>query len=144
VAGKPQAARGAERVDVAIPARAEFVSVARLTAAAVAARQGFTYDEVEDLKIAVSEACTSLITAGADVGAPLAVQFALGRNALTVTVEAHGATIALAPAARGNDEPLDEGRMGMFLMQCLVDEVEILRNDEAETTAVRLVKRHEA
>jgi len=47
VAGKRQVARDAQRVDVAIPARAELVGVVRLTAAAVAARQGFTYDEVE-------------------------------------------------------------------------------------------------
>lgn len=130
-----------EHVEVTIPARAEFVSVVRLTTAAVAARQGLMYDEIEDLKIAVSEACTSLITAGVAPGSSLVVRFALRRDALEVSVDGHGPGIALDPAAPDGDAALDEGRLGVFLMQCLVDEVEARRDVAAGTAGVRLVKR---
>ncbi|HYM70908.1 MAG TPA: ATP-binding protein [bacterium] len=130
-----------EHVEVTIPARAEFVSVVRLTTAAVAARQGLMYDEIEDLKIAVSEACTSLITAGVAPGSALVVRFALRLDALEVSVDGRGPGIVLDPGASDGDAALDEGRLGVFLMQCLVDEVEARRDVAAGTAGVRLVKR---
>ncbi|HXX37503.1 MAG TPA: ATP-binding protein [bacterium] len=132
----------AEHVEVTIPARAEFVSVVRLTTAAVAARQGLVYDEIEDLKIAVSEACTSLITAGVAAGSALVVRFALGRRALEVSIDGYGPGIVLDAGAPDGNVPLDESRLGVFLMQCLVDEVEARRDVAAGTAGVRLVKRH--
>ncbi len=133
-----------EHVEVTIPARAEFVSIVRLTTAAVAARQGLMYDEIEDLKIAVSEACTSLITAGTVSGSALVVRFTLGHHALEVSVDGQGPGIKLDTGAPDGDAPLDEGRLGVFLMQCLVDEVEARRDAAAGTAGLRLVKRRGA
>ena len=132
-------ARTAETVDVTIPAKPEFVSVARLAAAAVAARRSFSYDEIEDLKIAVSEACTALIVQGTG-GHPLSLRFILGSDALETRIETGGPGLDLdstTPARR----PLDESRLGVFLMQCLVDKVEARR--EQGRAEVRLVKRRE-
>lgn len=50
-----------DEVRLAIPAEPGFLRLARLTAAAVASRMGFTFDEVEDLRIAVDELCYFLI-----------------------------------------------------------------------------------
>jgi len=138
----------AETVEVTIPARAEFVSVARLTAAVVAGRQGFTYDEIEDLKIAVGEACTSLIVSGTTPGHPLRIRFRTEPNLLEIGIAARGAGIALhapsRPAGGASDPepPFDESRLGIFLMQCLVDAVETRRDDAFGTFELRLVKRH--
>ena len=44
-----------------VPASPEFLRLARITAAGVASRLGFTYDEVEDLRIAIDELCYSLV-----------------------------------------------------------------------------------
>ena len=48
-------------VRLSIPASPEFLRLARLTAAGLASRMGFTYDEVEDLRIAIDELCFSLV-----------------------------------------------------------------------------------
>jgi len=135
--------QGAETVEVTIPAKAEFVSVARLTAATVAARRGFTYDEIEDLKIAVGEACTSLIVSGTEPGRPMTVRFLLSASALEIQIVTVGPAIALHSPATGpgSETALDEGRLGIFLMQCLVDEVETHHDDATGSTRVRLVKR---
>src|SRR5205085_454594 len=53
-----------EAVELEIPARAEFVALARLAVSALAAADGELADErVDDLKLAVSEACTNAIEA---------------------------------------------------------------------------------
>ena len=44
-----------DEVSITIPASPQYVGVIRLVAAGLAARQGFSLDESEDLKIAVDE-----------------------------------------------------------------------------------------
>ena len=53
-----------DEVRLVLPAQPEYVRLARLTAAGLASRMGFNYDEVEDLRIAVDELCYLLV--GAD------------------------------------------------------------------------------
>ena len=48
-------------VELRIPCRAEWVALARLAAAAVANRLKFSIEEIEDVKLAVAEACTAVI-----------------------------------------------------------------------------------
>jgi len=50
-----------EKLEMCIPARAEWVRVVRLATAGVASRVGFSYEDVEDIKLAVSEACNNAI-----------------------------------------------------------------------------------
>ena len=53
-----QARRG---VELHIPSRAEWVGVARLAVAGIAQPLEFSIEDVEDLKLAVAEACTNCI-----------------------------------------------------------------------------------
>ena len=48
-------------VSLTIPSMPEFVGVVRLAISGIAARMNFTIDEIEDIKISVSEACTNAI-----------------------------------------------------------------------------------
>lgn len=48
-------------IALAIPAEPAFARLARLTAAGLARRRGFTYREVEDLRLAVDEAMVALL-----------------------------------------------------------------------------------
>jgi serine/threonine-protein kinase RsbW len=146
VAPKGTTRDGAERVEISIPVRPEFVSVARLTAATVAARQGFTYDEIEDLKIAVGEACTALIVARPDATHPLTTAFVLAPGSIEVFVSARAPAPAWATDGtrrETGDAPIDESRLGMFLMQCLVDEVEARHDAASGVTELRLLKRRQ-
>jgi anti-sigma regulatory factor (Ser/Thr protein kinase) len=50
-----------DQIRLSLPALPEFARLARLTVAGVANRLDFSYDEVEDLRIAVGEACSMLV-----------------------------------------------------------------------------------
>ena len=143
--GRTQTRAAGETIDLTIPAKAEYVSIARLAAAAMAARQAFTYDEIEDLKIAVSEACNVLIASARPRRRPPITLhlFAPERDALAVSIEAHGVRLDLDARVPDEHRPLDEGALGVFLMRCLVDEVGIRPIDGNGSTIVRLVKRRQ-
>jgi serine/threonine-protein kinase RsbW len=49
-------------VRITVPARAEFLHVIRTVVGSVAARHDLTIDAIEDLRIAVDEACAQLLT----------------------------------------------------------------------------------
>ncbi|HHV60553.1 MAG TPA: anti-sigma regulatory factor [Clostridiaceae bacterium] len=51
----------ADTIEISLPFKAEYVSVARLTASAIANRIGFNIDEIEDVKVAVSEVCNKMV-----------------------------------------------------------------------------------
>jgi anti-sigma regulatory factor (Ser/Thr protein kinase) len=48
-------------VSLTVPMRAEYVSIARLTAAGVANRVGFDIEAIEDIKVSLSEVCNRII-----------------------------------------------------------------------------------
>lgn len=50
-------------IELIIPMRAEYVSIARLTAAGVANRAGFDIESIEDIKVSLSEVCNRIISA---------------------------------------------------------------------------------
>ena len=67
MSGESEQAESEERlgtggdVRLVVPAAPEYLRLVRLTAAGLASRLGFTFDEVEDLRIAVDELCFHLL-----------------------------------------------------------------------------------
>lgn len=74
-------------VEVRLPAAGAYLSVLRTATAGLAARLDFTLDEIEDLRIAVDEACAILLQQ-ARPGSVLDCVFTLVGDALLVTVSA--------------------------------------------------------
>jgi serine/threonine-protein kinase RsbW len=68
-----------------MPAEGAYLSVLRTAAAGLAARLDFTLDEIEDLRIAIDEACAMLL-AQAIPGTDLECNFELGADQVTITV----------------------------------------------------------
>jgi len=48
-------------IRLSVPARADYVHVLRSVIASVAAKLDFSYDDIEDLRLAVDEACAYLL-----------------------------------------------------------------------------------
>src|SRR6202050_2207706 len=75
----------ADHVKVCLPADGAYLSVLRTATAGLAARLDFTLDEIEDLRIAVDEACAMLL-AQAIPGSNLECGFDLGAEEMTIIV----------------------------------------------------------
>jgi serine/threonine-protein kinase RsbW len=76
---------GADQVTVRMPADGAYLSVLRTATAGLAARLDFTLDDIEDMRIAVDEACAMLLSQ-AIPGSSLECSFALSSDDMTITV----------------------------------------------------------
>lgn len=108
-------------VEVRVPADVAYVSTLRLTAAGLAARCDLTIDDIEDLRLAVDEAC-ALLLPHAQSGATLDARFELARGDLRVHAsvraddagepDRHGfAWTVLGALASSVEVTRDEGRL---------------------------------
>ena len=74
-------------VELRIPADSAFLAVLRTATTGLAARLDFTLDDIEDLRIAVDEAC-AMVLPQAREGSDLICAFTLGSGRLSVAVSA--------------------------------------------------------
>lgn len=147
-------------VTLTIPCTAEYVSVARLAILGIASRMPFSYDEVEDVRLAVGEACTHAVERAAAAEAESRRVAALTGSgaaskkspAITITsmVSPKTLTIEVADnvaATSGeagtlpdefDDPDVDHQGLGALLIEILVDEVTI--DTRADGTTIRLKK----
>jgi serine/threonine-protein kinase RsbW len=72
-------------VAITLPAAGAYLTVLRTATAGLAARLDFTIDEIEDLRIAVDEACAMLLPQAVP-GADLTCEFTLDDNRMNVAV----------------------------------------------------------
>ena len=56
---------GSAHVDVTVPLRPEYASIVRLVTASLGADAGFTVDDIDDLRLAMSEVFSALVDASA-------------------------------------------------------------------------------
>jgi serine/threonine-protein kinase RsbW len=135
-------------VELEFPARAEFVALARLVVSALASTDTKLADErIDDLKIAVSEACTNAIEAhGAiDTSERVLVRCRAEHDYLEVQIQDRGegfdpSTLPDHPPVNDPDRLKFERGLGIPLIRALVDEVEF--SSSGGGTAVRIVMRH--
>ncbi|AIF42391.1 anti-sigma B factor RsbW [Virgibacillus sp. SK37] len=125
-------------VEMKVPAKAEYVGVIRLSISGIANRMGFSYEDIEDLKVAISEAITNTVTHAyneKDEG-EVTIGFGIYEDRLEIMVADHGGSFDLNKIK--NDigpykntesvENLREGGFGLFLINALMDKVEITNN----------------
>lgn len=126
------------RVELTIPCRPEFVGVARLAILGVASRMRFSYDEVEDVRLAVGEACTTSVEWAernnrADANIILRSEIAADK----LTIDIHDAAGPREPVDTTNPD-LENENLGALLITLLVDEIKV--EPQEEGTHVRMVK----
>ncbi|MBO1910699.1 anti-sigma B factor RsbW [Sporosarcina sp. 6E9] len=121
-------------VEIRVPAKAQYIGIARLTISGLASRLGFNYDEIEDLKIATSEAVTNAVQhAYQDKDGEVVVGCALFEDKIEIMIADHGESFNYEETKKDigpyNEleevEFLREGGLGLYLMETLMDEVKV-------------------
>ncbi len=120
---------GHDEIRLAVPAAPEYARIARLAVAGLATRLGFSYDEVEDLRIAVGEACSVLMSESRN--GRLEVIYRLEDDALEVEATAdsdvapqgHGSELSeQILSAVVDDHRIDQGKRCVWLRKQRADE----------------------
>lgn len=106
-----------DKITLSLPCKAEYVSVARLTASGIAYRMGFDIDTVEDIKVAVSEVCSRLINVSRNNSGEYEIFYEINDNKLKVIFSSK---IERAGCIFEDDE---EG-LGVAIIKAFMDEVE--------------------
>jgi serine/threonine-protein kinase RsbW len=123
--------RSADVVEVRVPADVAYVSTLRLTAAGLAARCDLTIDDIEDLRLAVDEAC-ALLLPHARPDTTLEARFELTQGRLAVEASV---------AADDGGEP-DRNGFAWTVLGALATSVDVTRADGR--LIITLSKRREA
>jgi serine/threonine-protein kinase RsbW len=122
--------------ELRIPADEEYIPVAKRVASSLGSKLGFSLEELDELCIAVTQACGSAIEASVDSwgdGASIKLSFASTQGGIAVDVQ------AMAPRAphslvRSHQRPQvpaqvdDVQRLALEMIRCFVDDFRSQRN----------------
>jgi len=133
-------------IEIKIPSKSEYVSVVRLTASGIANRLGFSYEDIEDIKMAIGEACVNCIQHAYPKRSDkdrIVVKFILNISYLEIIVRDFGKGISQKTVEKyldieGKNKKGEPG-FGIFLMKSLMDEVNYSKR-VAKGTEARMKK----
>jgi serine/threonine-protein kinase RsbW len=133
-------------VRLVIPAQAEYMDVVRLCLYGIATKSGFSYEEIEDMKVAVAEACNNAVLHAYPEQSEgvIEISFEQQDTSFMVKVKDFGLsfnhTKALehaAPIQADEVKELKVGGLGIYLMKALMDEVSVQTDQGTEVTLVK-------
>ena len=119
-------------VEVRVPAEMVFVATLRLVAASLAARCELTVDDIEDLRLAVDEACALLMPLTTP-DTTIDARFVLSPGCLAVTASV---------STRTSDPTVDKGGFAWTVLTALASEVET--ETRGQRASITVTKRREA
>lgn len=137
--------QNADEVVISIPSDAGYIRVVRLAVMGIASRLSLSFEDIEDIKLAVSEACNNAVLHARPASSqksPITIRLRAFNDRLEIGVEDDGHVASpdlirpkhIAPTSQYD---LPEGGMGLFLIETLMDKVE---HETGEKTIVRMTK----
>lgn len=122
-----------------LPGKPQYVSTVRMVIASLANSAGFDVEAIEDMKVAVSEACTNVVCHGASEDELYEVTFELTDEQFCISVQDQGEGYDMNQYQEPNLDCPKEGGLGLFIIQTLMDEVEST-SEPGKGTKIRMVK----
>lgn len=121
-----------ETIKMEIPANPDYVSILRLTTSGIANKLGFSMDDIEDMKVAVSEACSNAVKHSEDN--KVSINFNLLNNGIQIEIIDNGKGYDVDSIETPDLSNPKEGGLGLFIIQTLMDEVNISSRGNQGTT----------
>jgi serine/threonine-protein kinase RsbW len=113
-----------DEIKLTLPFKAEYVSVVRLAVSGIGARMKFDIETIEDMKVAVSEACNKLIETAADNEACYTIAFKIYKDELTIIFSSDD--LKSEQIFMGDED----NELGVAIINAFMDSVEISTNDD--------------
>jgi anti-sigma regulatory factor (Ser/Thr protein kinase) len=124
-------------VELLFSAQPEHVRTARLVAAQVARRAGVDEAALDEVRLAVGEACSRAVGLHRSNGVTEPVRVLLNEEekkfSIEVVDEVPGNATGSAPDTGDDSAADDEGEMGLAVISGLVDDVEVIEGDHGGT-----------
>ena len=141
-------------IEMKLPASAEYVSLIRLTLSGVFTRAGASYDDIEDSKIAVSEAVTNAVKHAykhSEQNGMINICFELFDDKIKIIISDQGESFdyestesKLGPYQENeNIDFLREGGLGLFLIESLMDEVKVSKESGVTISMIKYIKKEQ-
>jgi serine/threonine-protein kinase RsbW len=128
-----------DKVCLSIPTKSEYVSVARLTSSVIANNMGFDIEDIEDIKVAVGEACNNAVLHTNDKDHTFDLSFLAETEKLIIEVKDAGKGFSLDKYEEPDLEHPKEHGLGIFIMKSLMDDLEI-DSEIGVGTSIRMTK----
>ncbi len=133
---------GMRTVRLRIPARAEYIALARLALTGLADLVELSDELLADLKLALTEAVSNSVRhAYADEGGFVSIAYELSHDALAIEVvdDGEGFDPERPPLLEG--EELTEGGLGIAIIRTIADEFELNSQPGVRGSRLRFAKR---
>lgn len=130
----------ADLLKFSVPGKAEYVGTIRMAVSCLANSAGFDVEAIEDIKVAVSEACSNAVCHGRPGdAADYEVFCELGEDRLVVSViDRSGGFDFCSYEEPALDCPKENG-LGLYIIKALMDEVDIF-TEMGIGTRIKMVK----
>lgn len=126
-----------ETIKMEITSNPEYVGIIRLTTSGIANKIGFSIDDIEDMKVAVSEACTNAIKHSNDD--IFYITYTMLENGLTIEISDKGEGYNIENIPQPDLENPKENGLGLFIIQTLMDDVSV-ESIENQGTTIKMTK----
>src|SRR3981081_2321359 len=129
--------------ELKIPASAAFIPVAKRVATTLGSQLGLSLVDLDELTIALTQACDSAIAAAKDLGAPadLKLTYFATNRALVVDVDlVPTGTVPLPIPRVPGEEDLELQRLAYEVIRCFVDDFRPLVEPVTGQVRFRMVK----
>ncbi|UXV38381.1 anti-sigma B factor RsbW [Staphylococcus simulans] len=141
-------------IEMKLPAQAEYVSLIRLTLSGVFSRAGASYEDIEDAKIAVSEAVTNAVKHAykeEEIDPSIYLCFEIYDDKIRVVISDQGKSFdyeekkkELGPYSENeNIDFLREGGLGLFLIESLMDEFKVNKDNGVTISMIKYIKKEQ-
>lgn len=142
IEAKGEELAGVRVVRLRIPARAEYVALARLALSGLAEVAGLPAELLADLKLALTEAVSNSVRhAYPDGAGHVSISYALSASALAIEVVDDGAGFDPERPLPLDGEELSEGGLGIAIIRTIADELEIESRPGVRGSRLRFAKR---
>ncbi|MEA4921970.1 MAG: ATP-binding protein [Eubacteriaceae bacterium] len=127
-------------LEMTVPGNPEYIKIAKMAAGAAASLEGFDIEKVDDIKMAVGEACKAITCHGFE-GWSENYQLAMDMAGKVLTIEVED-KLCKHQVSKGTRPCMDcpgEGDLGIQIIKSLMDDVEIVKAGDG-CRSIRMVK----